>query len=105
MAAGGEWSALICEAIRRRRLLELTYRGSRRLIEPYSHGASHEGRGMLMAFQRAGGSASGHAEGWKAFHVDEIDKLDILDVTFVVNQPGYRDGGLSKNLSDVHCCV
>ena len=60
---------------------------------------------MLVAYQRAGESSSGRGEGWKAFHVDEIEVLAVLEVTFVVNQPGYREGGLSKNLGEVHCCV
>lgn len=62
---------------------------------------------VLVAFQRAGESASGHGEGWKAVHVDELqlDEVEVLDVPFVVNQGGYREGGYSKNLEEVHCCV
>jgi hypothetical protein len=45
--------AVVCDAIRRRRLLELTYRGAVRLVEPYSHGVSHDGRQILVAYQRA----------------------------------------------------
>lgn len=95
----------ICTAIRRRYLLDVTYRGRRRVIEPYSHGVSRDGREILVAFQKAGDSASGHGEGWKAFHVDELDEVVDLDVPFVANQVGYRAGGQSKNLVQVHCCV
>ena len=98
-------NALICQAISHRRLLDVTYRGRLRLVEPYAHGVSRDGREMLVAFQRVGGSASGQGEGWKAFHVDEVEELRIVDVPFVVNQPGYREGGHSKNLTEVHCCV
>lgn len=75
------------------------------MVEPYSHGFSPDGRETLVAYQRAGDSSSGHKEGWKAFHVDEIDHVVLMDVPFVVNQPGYRAGGQSKNLSEIHCCV
>lgn len=96
---------VVCYAIRRRRLLELAYRGEVRLVEPYSHGVSHDGRQILVAYQRAGGSSTGKSEGWKAFHVDEMDDVTVVDVPFVVNQPGYREGGASKNLGEIHCCV
>jgi len=105
MSDQGVPSDLICEAIRHRRLLEVAYRGVGRLVEPYSHGTSHDGREVLVAYQRAGGSSSGHGEGWKALHVDEVENLSMVDVSFVANQPGYRPGGQSKNLAHVHCCV
>lgn len=98
-------AAAICEAIGRRRLLDVTYHGSARLVEPYAHGVSPAGREMLVGFQRMGGSASGQGLGWKAFRVDEIEELRVLGIPFVVNRPGYREGGHSKNLSEVHCCV
>ena len=60
---------------------------------------------MLVAYQRAGHSASGRAEGWKALHVDELSDVSILDIPFIVDSDGYRAGGRSKNLATVHCCV
>lgn len=98
-------NALLCEAIERRRLLEASYGGGVRLIEPYSHGFSRDGREILVAFQRAGASSSGHGEGWKAFNADDLVEVEMLDIPFVVNRADYRAGGLSKNLADVHCCV
>lgn len=98
-------NTVLCEAIKSRRLLEITYRGGLRLVEPYSHGFSRERREVLVAFQRTGESDSGHVQGWKAFHVDEMGEVVILDVPFMVNQAGYRGGGYSKNLGEVHCCV
>lgn len=95
----------ICNAIRRHRLVDVTYLGGSRLVEPHAHGFSAQGREMLVAFQRAGHSASGRVEGWKAFDVDELRDLTVLHTPFVANMTGYRAGGHSKNLSEVHCCV
>lgn len=94
----------ICKAIRSHRFLELDYNDRRRVIEPYSHGLSGDGREMLVGFQRVGGSESGQVEGWKAMAVDRIEQLVVLDVTFVPDRTDYRAGG-SKNIVDVHCEV
>jgi hypothetical protein len=94
----------ICMAIRSHRLLELEYNNRRRVIEPYSHGLSGDGREMLVGFQRAGGSESGQVEGWKAMAVGRIERLVVLDVTFIPSRADYRAGG-SKNIADLHCEV
>lgn len=92
----------ICTAILGHRLLELDYNERRRVIEPYLHGMSGDGREMLVGFQRAGGSESGQVEGWKAMAVDHIERLVVLDVTFIPSRADYR-AGRSKNIADLHC--
>lgn len=92
----------ICSAIASRHLVELLYNGQLRLIEPYSHGFSSDGREMLVGFQRAGGSDSGQVEGWKAMAVRRIERLVVLDVTFIPGREEYRAGG-SKNIDAPHC--
>lgn len=74
-------------------------------MEPYVHGIGHDGRQILVAFQRAGSSASGHSKGWKAFRIDELSRVEDLKVPFVVNQASYREGGQSKNIAEAHCYV
>ncbi len=95
----------LCEAIRTRRLLSLSYRGRRRLVEPYSHGQSSDGREILVAFQCSGESSSGQQAGWKAFVVADLEDIEPLDVPFLSSRDDYRPGGHSKNLATVHCCV
>lgn len=98
-------NSAICEAIRLRHLLNVTYDGRRRVIEPYSHGVARDGREVLVAFQRAGESGSGQSQGWKAFHVERLSAVADMEVPFIANQAEYRSGGHSKNLASVHCCV
>lgn len=92
----------ICGAIAGRRLVELVYNGQQRLIEPYSHGFSSDGREMLVGFQCAGGSDSGQVEGWKALAVERIEQLAVVDVSFIPSREDYRAGS-SKNIDDLHC--
>jgi hypothetical protein len=82
----------------------LTYKGAHRLVEPRCHGFGADGHEVLVVYQRAGESASGQGEGWKALAVEEIDGIETVDVTFLPDRPGYRPG-LSKNIVDVHCYV
>lgn len=100
--AGEDITSDICRAISSRRLLELDYNGKRRLVEPYSHGFSSDGREMLVGFQRSGGSDSGQIEGWKAMAVDRIEHLVVVDVSFIPARNDYRAGS-SKNIDDPHC--
>lgn len=94
----------ICKAIAARRLLELRYNGQHRLVEPYSHGFSSDGTEMLVGYQRDGGSDSGQTEGWKAMAVDRIERLVVVDVSFIPTRQDYK-AGHSKNIDDLHCEV
>lgn len=98
----GSVSGDICDAIASRRLLEVVYNGQPRLIEPYSHGFSSDGQEMLVGFQRAGGSDSGQVRGWKAMAVGRIERLMVVDVSFIPGPADYR-AGRSKNIDDLHC--
>ncbi len=94
----------ICDAIRRRRVIELEYRGTRRVVEAHAHGVSPDGLEVVVTFQRSGESRSGSPVGWKALHVSDIGRLVLLDETFEPRD-GYQPGGRSDNLAEVHCCI
>jgi hypothetical protein len=95
-------TSAICKAIASRRLVELVYNSQRRLIEPYSHGFASDGREMILGFQRAGGSDSGQTEGWKTLAVERIERIALVDVSFIPGRVDYRAGS-SKNIDDLHC--
>jgi hypothetical protein len=54
-----EQRAIICEAIRKRLLLEFRYGGLPRVVEPYILGISARGTEVLRAVQVGGSSNSG----------------------------------------------
>jgi hypothetical protein len=86
--------ALICEAIRERRLLAVDYGGSRRLVQPHVYGDDHAGDRLLSAYQVSGGSASGASHGWKSFRMDRVGSVASTTERFHGAQPDYqRDDG------------
>lgn len=95
---------IVCEAIRRRLLLTLTYHEKSRTLEPYCHGEGPKGREVLVAFQRGGGSQSGQTSGWKALYLDETTDLLLTNAVFPISREDYVPMS-SKNLRNVHCCV
>ena len=78
----------ICTAIHKRRLLQFYCEPGDRIVEPYVYGVGPGGRELLRAYQRAGQSHS-REEGWKVFHVDELQDIFIRDDGFEAPRLGY----------------
>jgi hypothetical protein len=104
MYTGEAMNDTICGAITLRRLIELEYRGTRRVVEAHAHGVSSDGVEVVVTFQRSGESRSGNPVGWKALHVADIHGIVVLETTFEPRD-GYQPGGRSDNLAEVHCCI
>lgn len=77
-------------AIEDRHLLEFRYAGFRRLVEPHAFGVSNRGRYTLRAYQVDGGSESGHSEGWKLFHVANMESIVVSSRPFDGPREDYR---------------
>lgn len=82
----------ICQAIRERRLIRLSYGWGSRLVEPHAYGVNDNGHELLRVFQISGASDSGQRFGWKLLRVDEIGTLLVLDDHFDAPRQGYRRG-------------
>lgn len=91
-------SDMICEAIRRRVLLQFQYHGLPRVVAPYCHGVSTRGTEVLRAVQIRGSSSSGGLHFGKLWAVPDIVDLRILDETFVADDPNYNpnDSAMQK---------
>jgi hypothetical protein len=76
----------ICDAIESRNVIEFTYKGSRRRVEPYLLGDDQKGHLTLSAFQLSGGSAVD----WRDFHVDTLGGLTVTALRFDGKRPGYN---------------
>jgi len=79
-------AGLICRAIGERRRLSFSYKGSRRLADPYILGTDADGTLLLSAVQVAGGSGSG----FRSFVVTEIAALAVSEEHFFGNHPDYN---------------
>jgi len=95
--------SLICQAIRRRALLEFLYDDRMRVVAPYCCGVSGRGAEVLRAVQVRGESASGSLGFGKLWTVDEIRELRVLDESFVPDDPNYnpRDRAMTR----IYCAM
>jgi hypothetical protein len=79
-------SALLIDAIRRRRRLRFIYNGEARLAEPQCYGVGHKGTELLRVHQLQGGS-----QREPLFDVAKISGLVILDdEIFTRPGPNYK---------------
>jgi predicted DNA-binding transcriptional regulator YafY len=90
---------LICRAVARRRRLSFAYKGSTRLVDPYILGTNAEGRLLLSAVQRTGGSGSG----FRSFAISEIIALEVTEERFFGNHPDYNRG--DRLFAEILCQV
>jgi predicted DNA-binding transcriptional regulator YafY len=74
---------LLREAIRDRRVVEFRYHGEYRVVEPYRLGLDG-GRLRLMGWQSR--------KGWRSFHTDEMEELELTDRSFLQPREGYTRG-------------
>src|SRR5215218_4424879 len=78
---------IICDAIRKRLLLEFRYGGLPRVVQPYCHGISTRDVEVLRAVQVGGSSNSGGFGYGKLWTVAEITALRITTETFAADDP------------------
>jgi hypothetical protein len=94
---------LICEAIRRRALLEFQYHGRQRIVAPYCHGVSTRGVELLRAVQVRGSSSSGFSRAGKLWNVAEIENARITGEAFTPNDPQYNPNDTA--MKEIHCRI
>ena len=91
----------ICRAIQERRLLEFSYDGGPRVVEPHCHGVSTAGNDVLRAYQVGGVSSSGKPEGWRLFELGKMSGARQAEETFLGTRPDYD--AADRAMSRVHC--
>jgi len=87
MTARAELDERVRFAIAQRRLIQLSYGGHLRVMEPHDYGLKN-GAVMLLGYQVRGGSASpGGAKGWRLLKVEKIDACMVWETTFAGGRP------------------
>lgn len=77
---------IVCDAIRNMAVLEFTYDGKKRRVEPHIIGYDGDGDLKLSAWQLSGGTAPG----WRLFLVSSAAGLATTGERFALARPGYN---------------
>lgn len=77
----------IVEAIEHRRILDLSYHGTSRTVEPHIFGYDGKGHLALSAYQ-----LTGTGGGWRMFHLSEIENLHSTRRHFSRPRSDYNRG-------------
>jgi len=96
-------NSLICKAIEGKKIIEFTYDGHYRKVEPYCHGRSSKNKESLRAYQIAGGSNSRSVPFWRLFSVKKMRDTTLTNETFTPNRPQYNPN--DRDLSPIHCNI
>jgi predicted DNA-binding transcriptional regulator YafY len=78
----------ILTAIRDRMLLEFSYDGWHRVVEPHTYGVNRKKHEVLSAWQLSG--KPGNEPDWRLFEIKRIENLRIGNKSFSGARDGYR---------------
>jgi hypothetical protein len=88
----------IIDAIKKQQVVEFSYNGQLRVVEPHTYGISTAGRPILRGYQRSGGSAPGYTKGLRLFELAKISHLRENDDRFIKARPEHNpsDSAMSE---------
>jgi len=95
--------SILCEAIRRRLLVEFDYDGFHRIVAPYCHGISTADNESIRGVHVRGASRSGGFGFGKLWLVSKMKNLRLTDVSFVPSDPNYNPD--DTGMREIHCRV
>jgi hypothetical protein len=94
---------LICQAIKGRRRLEFEYDGLFRVVEPYCHGTTTQGRESLRAIQVGGWSRSAIIAAGKLWTLAKMTNVKLTTDRFVPDDRHYQPE--DSALPSLHCRI
>lgn len=102
-SGAGDPRATITAAIRRRTLLQFSYDGRLRVVEPYCYGESTRGVDSLRALQVRGESSSNAMGFGKLWTVAKMQDLRPLEETFEPDDPNYNPN--DRGMKRIYCRI
>jgi len=108
LSAAAAKEKMIIDALLNRKVLEFSYDGQSRIVEPQSYGLSKKtDHPVIRAYQRAGGSVSGYTKGLRLFDVGKISSLRQTGERFTEAQPEHNpnDSAMSKVIMSLPCPI
>ncbi len=95
---------IICQAIQTRCLLQFSYEGATRVVEPHMLAYNSANHLALSAWWIRGYSESGASTRWREYLLSEMRLASVLQEQFSGSRPGYnRTGG--KSFHNVICAL
>ena len=92
---------VICDAITNRCVLEFTYRGHPRVVEPHAYGLSRASKEVIRCYQTGGTSSSGTVPPWRLMEVSQMQSLTVTEEHFEGERPGYKKG--DRDMTTIFC--
>ena len=96
-------NAVICDAIRAKRLIRFVYEGYERIVEPHIHGINSASHEMLSGWLVGGWSGSKPEPGWRNYLVKDMHDVHALADGFERPRPRYN--AFDKQMRQVFCRV
>ena len=96
-------NAIICDAIRAKRLIRFVYEGYERIVEPHIHGINRANHEMLSGWLVGGWSGSQPEPGWRNYLVKDMHDVHALADGF--ERPRARYNAFSGQMRQVFCRV
>ena len=98
--------ATLCAAMEKRRVIEFSYHGGYRTVEPFCLGIVRSGDAdneSLLCYQTGGFSDLRESVGWKLYRASEIRDIEQTGDTFTGNRPCYAPDDIG--MESIYCRV
>ncbi len=80
----------ICDAIRVGEIIEFTYEGAIRIVEPFIYGADEKGVSFLKGYQIGGfNRVNDNSYTWDTYKVDQMSTIKFIGKKFHDKRAGY----------------
>ena len=89
-------------AIDNRRVVQFTYDGHRRVVEPFLLGVTTAGKPALRGYQTAGTSKTGTVPAWHLFSLSKISAIEVTQSCFEGVRPFYNPADKAMLRIDAH---
>jgi hypothetical protein len=86
------WAQTACDAIAKRRRVQVNYDGYSRVVEIHACGVSKTGHEVARVWQVRGGSVHNEPVGWKLLRLDETLGAVLINEDSSAPRPGYQRG-------------
>lgn len=89
-------------AIENRRVVQFTYDGHHRVVEPFLLGVTTAGKPALRGFQTEGTSKTGTVPAWHLFSLSKICAIEVTPICFEGVRPFYNPADKGMSRIDAH---